>query len=75
MPRIKPQSTPQTTPDAHGQPWQEIAIVVGYLLICVLSVLTVLLPTTENKEQQFDRKAQGTADSTDSAANTAKPVK
>jgi hypothetical protein len=75
MRRIKPQTTPQPTPDAHGRPWHEIALLVGYLVICLLSVLTVLLPTTENKEEQPDRKAQGTADSADSAANKAKPAK
>jgi|GEM_PF-5040225 hypothetical protein len=75
MRRIKPQTTPQPTPDTHARPWHEIALLVGYLFICLLSVLTVLLPTTENKEEQSDRKAQGTADSADSTANAAKPVK
>jgi hypothetical protein len=70
MRRIKPQTNPQPEPDAHGRPWHEIALLVGYLLICLLSVLTVLLPTTENKEEQSDRKVQGTtaeADTADSA--------
>jgi hypothetical protein len=31
--------------------WPEIALLVGYLVICLLSVLTVLLPTTENDEE------------------------
>ena len=59
MRRIKPQPTPQPTPETHGRPWQEIALLTGYLLICLLSVLTVLLPTTENKEEQIEHKAQG----------------
>ena len=69
MRRIKPQTTPQPTPDTHGRPWQEIALLTGYLLICLLSVLTVLLPTTENKEEQIEHKAQGTE--ADSVAKTA----
>jgi hypothetical protein len=77
MRRIKPQTNPQPTPDAHGRPWHEIALLTGYLVICLLSILTVLLPTTENKEEQFDRKAQGTAaaDSADSAAQAPKTAK
>jgi hypothetical protein len=74
MRRIKPQTDPQPTPDAHGRPWQEVALLVGYLLICLLSILTVLLPTTENKEEQADRKAQGTeVEAADSAGQTSPP--
>lgn len=78
MRRIKPQTAPQPTPDSHGRPWHEIALLTGYLVICLLSILTVLLPTTENKEEQSDRKAQGSAaadDSAASAANATKPAK
>lgn len=78
MRRIKPQTNLQPTPDAHGRPWHEIALLMGYLFICLLSILTVLLPTTENKEEQSDRKAQGSAatdDSAASAANATKPAK
>ena len=71
MRRIKPQTTPQPTPDAHGRPWQEIALLTGYLLICLLSVLTVLLPTTENKEEQSEHKVQGSlGDTADSVAGS-----
>jgi hypothetical protein len=72
MRRIKPQTTPQPTPDAHGRPWQELALLAGYLVICLLSILTVLLPTTENKEEQSEQKAQGATAAADSVANTTK---
>jgi len=58
MRRIKPQVAPQETRDTHGPGWREIALLVGYLVICLLSVLTVLLPTTENKEEQSEHAAR-----------------
>jgi hypothetical protein len=61
MRRIKPQTTPQPEPDTHGRPWHELALLVGYLVICLLSVLTVLVPTTENKEEAPSHQAQDTA--------------
>jgi hypothetical protein len=36
--------------------WPEIALLVGYLVICLLSVLTVLMPTTENEEEHVKAK-------------------
>ena len=62
MRRIRPQLAPQETRDTHSPKWREIALLVGYLVICLLSVLTVLLPTTENKEEQSARAKQGESD-------------
>jgi len=68
MRRIKPQTLPQPTPDAHGRPWHEVALLVGYLVICLLSILTVLLPTTENKEDKPEPRAtEAAAETVDSA--------
>ena len=65
MRKIKPQVAPQETRDTHSPGWREVALLVGYLVICLLSVLTVLLPTTENKEEQTARTKQGESDAPD----------
>jgi hypothetical protein len=57
MRRIKPQLAPQETRDTHSPSWREVLLLVGYLVICLLSVLTVLLPTTENKEERSEHDA------------------
>jgi hypothetical protein len=44
--------------------WPEIALLVGYLVICLLSVLTVLVPTTENDEEHVKVKNTAAAAST-----------
>jgi hypothetical protein len=61
MRRIKPQTTPQELAPAHASRWQEIALLVAYLVICLLSFLTVVLPTTENKKEEIDAKAPSTS--------------
>ena len=74
MRRIKPQVTPQETRDTYSSSWREIALLVGYLVICLLSVLTVLLPTTENKEEQSEHEARATTHET-SAQSGRTPAK
>ncbi|MEY4578436.1 MAG: hypothetical protein RL701_3139 [Pseudomonadota bacterium] len=61
MRRIKPQATPQDVLPANASRWQEIALLVGYLVICLLSFLTVLMPTTENRAEQIETKAPSTS--------------
>jgi hypothetical protein len=56
MPRTRPLSTSQPVTDTHAKRWPEIALLIGYLVICLLSVLTVLLPTTENEEEHAKPK-------------------
>jgi hypothetical protein len=51
MARIQPPNPTQGTTRPHARMWPEIALLVGYLVICLLSVLTVLVPTTENDEE------------------------
>ncbi|MET0385090.1 MAG: hypothetical protein ABW321_03985 [Polyangiales bacterium] len=58
MRRIKPQTVPQEPSTAHATAWQDIALLVAYLVIAALSVLTVLMPTTDNKVEQIETKAQ-----------------
>ena len=74
MRRIKPQVAPQETRDTHSPSWREIALLVGYLVICLLSVLTVLLPSTENKEEQREQKT-GQSSGDASAQSTQTPAK
>lgn len=74
MRRIKPQVVPQETRVTHSPPWREIALLVGYLVICLLSVLTVLLPSTENKEEQREQKT-GQSSGDASAQSTQTPAK
>jgi len=52
MPRLKPQPVPQAPITPHAPSWQELGLLVAYLVVCVLAFLTVLLPATENKELQ-----------------------
>jgi hypothetical protein len=56
MPRTRPPSATPTTTTAHATRWTEIALLIGYLVICLISVLTVLLPTTENEEEHAKPK-------------------
>jgi hypothetical protein len=44
--------------------WPELVLIVGYLVICLISVLTVLLPTTENEEEHAKAKTTTAAPST-----------
>ena len=74
MRRIKPQVAPQETRTTHSPSWREIALLVGYLLICLLSVLTVLLPSTENKEEQREQKT-GLSSSDSDAQSSPMPAK
>ena len=56
---MAPTRTPtdaQPTTPAHARMWPEIALLVGYLLICLISVLTVLLPSTENEEEHGEQQ-------------------
>jgi hypothetical protein len=57
MPRTRTLPTVQETPSTHEPVWPEIALLGAYLVICLLSVLTVLLPTTENEEEHAKAKA------------------
>jgi len=61
MRRIKPQTTPQEPAPTHTPRWREIALLVAYIVICLLSFLTVLMPTTENKAEQIETKAASTS--------------
>jgi hypothetical protein len=56
MPRTRPLSTSQPVTDTHEARWPEVALLIGYLIICLISVLTVLLPTTENEEEHAKPK-------------------
>jgi hypothetical protein len=58
MRRIKPQTTPQEPVQTHGSKRQEITLLIAYLVICLLSFLTVLMPTTENKADEIETKAR-----------------
>jgi hypothetical protein len=64
MRRIKPQTTPQEPLPTYAAGWQEVVLLVAYLVICLLSVLTVLMPTTENKAEQIETKAQSNSGAT-----------
>jgi hypothetical protein len=57
MPTTRSLSTTPSTTTAHAAHWTEIALLIGYIVICLLSVLTVLLPTTENEEEHAKPKA------------------
>ena len=57
MPRSKTPPAVQATPPAHESLWPEVALLGAYLVICLLSVLTVLLPTTENEEEHAKANA------------------
>lgn len=51
MPRSRTPAIVQPTPRAHESLWPEVALLGAFLVICLLSVLTVLLPATENEEE------------------------
>jgi hypothetical protein len=57
MPRTRPPSVIQPAPPAHDPAWPELALLVAYLVICLISVLTVLTPTTENEKEHVTPKA------------------
>jgi len=61
MPRSRTPLAVQPTPRAHESLWPEIALLGAYLVICLISVLTVLLPTTENEEEHGKAKASSSA--------------
>jgi hypothetical protein len=62
MPRTRTPTAPQATPPAHEPLWPEIALLGAYLVICLLSVLTVLLPATENEEEHAKAKVSPAAE-------------
>jgi hypothetical protein len=62
MARTRPPKPLQPAPIAHRADWREVALLIGYLVICVLSGLTVLAPATENEEEHG--KANATAPDT-----------
>jgi hypothetical protein len=64
MARTRPPTTTQETTRAHATRWPEVALLIGYLVICLLSVLTVLLPTTENEEEHGKPKVSPSANAT-----------
>jgi hypothetical protein len=33
-----------------GPPWPELLLLIGFVVICLVSVLTVLVPSTENEK-------------------------
>jgi competence protein ComGC len=63
MRRLKPEPSAQPEPLAHAPRWKEITLLVAYLVIFALSILTVLVPTTDNQEEHVEKKtasAEGT---------------
>jgi len=52
MPRLKPQPVPQAEVIPYAGRWREVGLLVAYLVVCVLAVLTVLMPAIENSDPQ-----------------------
>jgi hypothetical protein len=71
MPRTRAPNAPQPATPAHDYAWPDVLLLIGYLVICVLSGLTVLAPATENEEEHA--KAKSTAP--DTAARPVTPAK
>jgi TRAP-type C4-dicarboxylate transport system permease small subunit len=47
--RIRSDSAPITS-DPTPSRWPELLLLIGFVVICLLSVLTVLVPSTENEK-------------------------
>jgi hypothetical protein len=67
MPRTHPPKDIQPDTPAHDARWRELALLIAYLVICLLSVLTVLAPTTENEEEHAKPKTLSSPRSTPQA--------
>jgi hypothetical protein len=61
MRRTKPETPVQETRGAYDSRWREVTLVVAYLIICLLSILTVLAPSTDNQEERVDAKSGSAA--------------
>jgi hypothetical protein len=66
MPRTRPPAVIQPAPTAHDAAWPELALLAAYLVICLISVLTVLTPTTENEKEHGTTKTTASDNGTHS---------
>jgi hypothetical protein len=58
MRRTKPETPAQETRSSYESRWREVTLLVAYLVICLLSILTVLAPSTDNQEERVDAKTR-----------------
>jgi hypothetical protein len=57
MRRTRPENPAQETRSTYESRWREVTLLVAYLVICLLSILTVLAPSTDNQEERVDAKS------------------